>query len=162
VSRATKITIDGITFDSIYESKIYEVLKRKLCCHPNRKKILLHPHEPVHFTGGRKLSQVHKRPTWKVDFLISQKGDDEKKRPLFAVEAKGRFNQEDKFKFLLWDIFQDIPLLVVYQGRFQHTLQCSGWVMFLPTIAFKSLDLIGQIDHLYALNAARRKYPIVF
>jgi hypothetical protein len=162
VGNARKVTIDGITFDSIYESEVYKLLKSKLNRHPCRANLLIHPHHPIAFTGGRKLTRVHKSPTWKVDFFVTQRTEDGRQRPLFAVEAKGRFHQEDKFKCILWDIFQSVPLLVVYQGKFQATLQSSGWVLFLPTDTFKQIDIARQVDHISAINASRCQRKITF
>ena len=141
---AQRTSIDGINFDSIYESTVYEILRGKVLRMENPSlRISIHP--PVHFTGGENLSQVCSNPSWKVDFLIVDVSQGN--TPICGIEAKGRFFPQDTYKFLLWDLYQKIPLMVVYQGTKPVRLLSNGWLTFLPTAVFRSLDLEKQIDY---------------
>lgn len=141
---AKRTNIDGLAFDSIYESTVYEILRTKVLKMKNPSlKISIHP--PVHFTGGEDLSQVYSNPSWKVDFLIVDVSNGN--APICGIEAKGRFLPQDKYKFLLWDLYQKIPLIVVYQRLKPERLLSNGWLTFLPTTVFRSLDLERQIAY---------------
>lgn len=150
---AKKTSVDGIQFDSRYESEVFEILRNKIRRMNNQYlKILVH--HPIHFTGGKVPVRVCQRPTWKVDFAVIDVS--KSNAPICAIEAKGRFFDQDKYKFIFWDLYQEIPLIVVYQGTKPPGLLNNGWLTFLPTFVFKNLDLAAQVNHKNKSNRSRR------
>lgn len=128
--RAQKTKVDGKIFDSIFESKIYELLKDKL---PATHTIV--DHKPIHIFDEIVMTKVITKSTWKVDFIVNYNTT-----PFFAIEAKGIFREADKYKFILWDIYQSIPLLVIYQGsKIPLNLRSSGWVEFVSFDRFQAM-----------------------
>lgn len=155
--RANRTYYDGIWFDSVYESRVYKLLKRKLFLLGEKR---LYIHHPISFTGKYALTGVHVKPSWKVDFLVT---DDKQPgiKPLFAVEAKGRFLQSDNFKFVLWDIFQEIPLFVVYQKTKPNVLINNGWVCFVHINLFCDLDINRQVNHIHEMNREKKQQRLI-
>ena len=149
---ATKTSIDGIKFDSKFEADIYEILRGKIR-RINNPHLRIVVHYPIHFTGGKIPVRVSQKPTWKVDFVVIDASKDN--ALICAIEAKGRFFDQDKYKFVLWDLYQTIPLIVVYQKKKPLTLLSNGWLTFLPTFAFKSLDLVNQVRYKKKANEPR-------
>lgn len=105
---AVKTVVDKITFDSKFESEVYQELKSTV----GREKIRHHHRIP--FLGKRNNSRLYciRDMHWRVDFMIKNDTD----QFAFGVEAKGKFMPADKFKFLLWEIYQEIPLIVVHSA----------------------------------------------
>jgi len=134
---ARKTIVDGIKFDSLYESEVYQDLKNIL--HLNS--IFCHQKIPLlGWSDEAKRSLCVSNQFWRVDFLIKSATNRVDKR-LFAVEAKGRFLQTDKYKFVLWQLYQDIPLLVVYMGEKKpRGMQSNGLVHFMSWKDFRLLS----------------------
>ena len=149
---AKRTNIDGLTFDSIYESEVYEILRDKILS-MNNPNLRISVHHPIHFTGGKDLSRIYEKPTWKVDFVVIDIS--KSNAPICGIEAKGRFFPQDKFKFILWDLYQKIPLIVVSQGIKPSGLLSNGWLTFLNTFTFRSLSLVRQINYKNEINKSR-------
>ncbi|GGA14003.1 DUF1064 domain-containing protein [Okeania sp. KiyG1] len=120
---AVKTTANGIKFDSKYESQVYLKLRHILRLES------IHCHHRAAYLGenGPDKRLCISNAYWRVDFMIKDGS-----KSLFAIEAKGRFTQPDKFKFLLWELYQNIPLIVVHSERNKpRGLHSSGLVHFL-------------------------------
>ena len=149
---ATKTSIDGIKFDSNFEAQVYEILRDKIrrMNNPNLRIVV---HYPIHFTGGKVLVRVCQKPSWKVDFVVINASKNN--APICAIEAKGRFFDQDKYKFVLWDLYQTIPLIVVYQRTKPQNLISNGWLTYLPISTFRNLDLARQVNYKNEINEPR-------
>ncbi len=131
--RAKKIKIDGILFDSVYESEIYKELKSRFP-ESGGFSIVVHPHVRIIPEGCK--PQPKKTLTWKVDFKITNKHGGE-----FYVEAKGVFHEVDGYKFLLWNLYQNRPLVVIYSSKtLPRTLQSMGAVEFVNRNSFSVMS----------------------
>ncbi|NET40607.1 DUF1064 domain-containing protein [Okeania sp. SIO2B3] len=143
---AKRVVLHGIKFDSIYESQVYE----KLCSLVN--KAFISPHARAAYLGNDTLNSRElciSNTSWRVDFLVRRKTDTR----VFALEAKGRFLQSDKFKFLLWQLYQDIPLLVVHlNDKKPRGFHSSGLVHF---ISWRHFSLMSQVDLVELLQLIR-------
>lgn len=158
--RGKKVTRDGITFDSKFEAYVYQLLTVQCSASIARTSILAH--FPVDYFGSESPpTKLCTRPIWNVDFLVKLEAtapDGTKiMRPCFAVEAKGLFQPTDPYKFLLWDMYQRIPLIVVYQNKVPGTLQTEGLIEFVHWRTFKDSPIGPTLTKRRKANELRRK-----
>ncbi len=142
--KAVRVSAYGKTFDSKHELRVYEVLSYLIL-----KYQWISVHTPVALLGGgeQKTVLVAKKPFWKVDFVVHNSVG----TALFAVEAKGIFHEVDKYKFVLWNLFQSIPLIVVHSGAMTSTMRSSGNVHFMSYESYRGLTPVALQDLVLSL-----------
>lgn len=159
-NRGKKITQHGIIFNSTFEAYVYQLLKAQ--CEASKAKTAILVHSPVDYFGSESPpTNLCTRPRWSVDFLVKLEAtaSDGTKimRPCFAVEAKGLFQPADPYKFILWDIYQRIPLIVVYQKKVPGTLQTEGLIDFVHWRTFRDVPIGPTLTKRRKANELRRR-----
>lgn len=135
---ARKKKVNGILFDSIYESEVYLQLVDRF---PGSAKYYIAPHRAISILPECSQRQPKKNTSWRVDFEVREDNN-----PLFYLEAKGRFHETDGYKFLLWNLYQTLPLLVVHSSPLSKALQSAGKVVFIDHDRFRFMSRKDILD----------------
>ena len=157
--RKKKVTKAGLTFNSEFEAYIYQLLAAK--CNASKGKTSIQYQFPTDYFGRQSPpTSVCTRTRWYVDFLVLLEAvassGAKSMQPFFAVEVKDSFQPVDSYRFLLWDIYQLIPLIVVYQEKLPGTLQTAGLVEFVHWSTFRDSPIGPIVMKRREVNEERR------
>lgn len=154
-----RITKGGITFDNEFQAYIYQLLADK--CHASKGETSTLREFPIDYFGRESPpTNVCTRTRWYVDFLVlleaTASSGAKSMQPFFAVETKDSFQPVDSYRFLLWDIYQLIPLIVVYQDKLPGTLQTGGLIEFVHWSTFRDNPIGPTVIKRREANEQRR------
>lgn len=122
----TPVVVDGIRFDSIYESRVYQTLRDIIAPYGNRYVLECQPKILI-YRGN-----LFPDRWWKCDFRLTNLESE----TFLLIEAKGR--PDGAFSYLLYlfglfDPFGFDNLIIVHDGDDLHT-KLWGTVKILPLL----------------------------
>ena len=138
--KAIKTKIDGITFDSVFESQVYTILKEVA---PNAAINAHYPFTILEKTDKTIWSRGLPSINWRIDFRLKQERNHE-----FFIEAKGAVLPEFKLKLQLFQRFHSdsVPFLYLVFADTNKELDKLAKQLRLPRTNLLNLSDLKRLN----------------